>query len=241
MPAQEQKSKTIPGADLARFLERFLDPANHHAASSYLAYLPAIYQEEAFLGRFLLAFEAIFTELEETIQYSHNYLKPEAMGGVSGRAPDEFLPWLAGWVALTLHEEWDDETRRRFIRAMVPLYRQRGTKSGLQKILETYLDDPEAVVIYDSRARAGRPGFLYDPPAHFFQVQVKINEKDPERVWRMQRTIRTMIDQAKPAHTFYAIQFLLPAMRLASPQMAEQVGEEQLVLGKNTLMGSVTE
>src|SRR5436309_7699743 len=33
----------------------------------------------------------------------------------NGRAPAEFLSWLAGWVALTLREDWDSGRKRDFI------------------------------------------------------------------------------------------------------------------------------
>src|SRR5262245_3569813 len=104
-------------------------------ASRYLEYLPAIYQQEAevgrpnFLGRFLLAFEQMLTGLGDSNEPGLEEILDGLVGSVSGatqlagihryldpgpklpdheRAPAEFLEWLAGWVALTLRADLDE-------------------------------------------------------------------------------------------------------------------------------------
>lgn len=90
----------------------------------YLYYLPGIYQADngqGFLGRFLKAFEAVLSGredsgsiqvegIEKVLDEIHNYFDPF-------KSPAEFLPWLAGWMALTLkeEEEWygEDDFRDR--------------------------------------------------------------------------------------------------------------------------------
>ena len=65
--------------------------------STYLDYLPPLFQDDTFLGNFLLAFEGILSDgLETTIAQTHTYLKPVA-GTNTERAPDDFVSWLAGW------------------------------------------------------------------------------------------------------------------------------------------------
>ena len=54
----------------------------------------------------------------------------------------EFLPWLAGWVTLSLRADWDEATQRSFIQQIVPLYRLRGTATGLERMLELYTGQP---------------------------------------------------------------------------------------------------
>ena len=134
-------------------------------ASRYLEYLPAIYQQEAevgrpnFLGRFLLAFEQMLTGLgdsnepgleeildglvdpvSEATQLAgiHRYLDPGPKLPDHERAPAEFLEWLAGWVALALRADLDELRQREFIASAVSLYRLRGTKQGLEQVVRIY-------------------------------------------------------------------------------------------------------
>ncbi|MBD1887668.1 phage tail protein I [Microcoleus vaginatus] len=188
--------------------------------SSYLEYLPASLQADPFLGRFLLAFEQILSGLssaeqqysfpkqhglEQEINRIHTYFNPGTKAD-SDTAQSEFLPWLAGWVALSLRDEWTEETKRQFIRQVVPLYRRRGTRAGLEKILELYLKSsnlPEKVEVFE-----------FDAPPHYFQVQLTLPDPDMEKYWRQARIAKAIIDQEKPAHTYYGLKILVPTMRI---------------------------
>ena len=57
-------------------------------ASTWMQYLPAPYQGDAFLERFLLIFESITEPIERTIGSVASYFDPRV-------APEEMLPWLA--------------------------------------------------------------------------------------------------------------------------------------------------
>lgn len=189
-------------------------PVNH-----YVDYLPTILQADPFVGKFLLAFEGIMSGLsprdqgdefpkglEEYIDNIHTYFNPISQEG-SDTAPSEFLPWLAGWVALSLRDEWKEETKRQFISQIVPLYRLRGTKAGLEKILTLYLESsdlPNNVEVMDE--------FDYLP--QYFQVQLTSPDADPDTYWRMARIAKAIIDQEKPAHTYYALLIHVRTMRL---------------------------
>jgi phage tail-like protein len=213
--------------------------------SSYLRHLPAEFERQVFLGRFLLAFERILNvgppggppALEEVIDGIDRYFRPRDDDDRSRQAPAEFLPWLAGWLSLTLREDWDEATRRRFLSGIVPLYRKRGTKDGLREMLRLYLGQNTAIAILDDQ----RPGeFAFDPPAHFFQVHVTTTDITPEELQIKQRIATAIIDQEKPAHTYYALQFLMPSMRLLSKELQARIGGHMLKLGKggNTLLGT---
>lgn len=65
--------------------------------SSYLQYLPAIYRDNMFLGRFLCIMESVMKPIEGIIDNIACYFDPYL-------TPEEFLPWLAGWVGLTQDE-----------------------------------------------------------------------------------------------------------------------------------------
>ena len=173
-------------------------------SSTYQQYLPAILQEDAFLGRFLLAFEKILSGfeqtpsqeqiitgnsqkvpgLEEVLDRIHLYFNPQ-------ETPEEFLPWLAGWVGLSLRDDWGVEVKRAFILAIVKLYRWRGTKQGLSKLLGLYLKNArlgEKVEIFDN--------FTNFP--HYFQVQLTLNDRDPVKYWQQSKIAQAIIDQEKP-------------------------------------------
>jgi len=102
---------------------------------TYLRYLPAIYQNDevgrTFLIKALSLFESFFDEGEKKIRDLPMLFDPYA-------APREFLPWLAGWLALDLDENWSDELTRRTIAEAFATYGWRGTAKGLRQSLETY-------------------------------------------------------------------------------------------------------
>jgi phage tail-like protein len=198
--------------------------------SGYLAFLPRVFGSDPFLGRFLLAFEAVLTGLPD---------RPGLQQAIEGVADlldpattrEDFLPWLAGWVGLALRADWDVPTRRAFIQEIVPLYRLRGTKDGLRRVLMLYTGQP--VAIQDR----------FDVP-HFFTVQLTLAQADPAEVSRIQQIARAIVDQEKPAHTFYALDVATPTMRLVSPELQADETERYgvtpplLVLGENTLLGT---
>jgi phage tail-like protein len=204
--------------------------------SSYLDHLPAVFRQDAFLGRFLLAFETLLSQppldapqpaLEEMIEDIAHFFRPS-------ETPAEFLPWLAGWVALSLREDWEEDTKRKFLQEIVPLYRKRGTKDGLESMLRIYIGEDVPITIYDTDGDFEK----FEPPAHFFQVEMTVRDRDPVLLQHRQQIAMAIIEQEKPAHTFYALQIMIPTMRLMSEALLEREGGEPLILGENTLLGT---
>lgn len=198
--------------------------------SSYQQYLPTILQEDIFLGKFLLPFEKILsgldtseinipeTELktenilglEEIIDNLHTYFNPQ-------ETQKEFLPWLAGWVALSLRDDWQEDVKRGFIQEIVGLYRLRGTKAGLEKILRIYLKNAG---FGSNNAEAASNVKIFDQFDNFpnyFQVQLTLNDRDPDKYWRQAKIAKAIIDQEKPAQTYYSLKILVPTMQLTLP------------------------
>lgn len=106
-----------------------LAPGATTLRSRLLQYLPALYQSDAFLARFLLIFQSILDPIEQTIDNTHHYFDP-------GMAPAHFLPWLASWVGLELDVELDEVSQRELIRRAVELSRWKGTRRGLREELK---------------------------------------------------------------------------------------------------------
>jgi phage tail-like protein len=194
-------------------------------SSSYLDHLPAVFRQDPFAGDFLQGFQTMVDGLQAEIQGLADYLDP-----MTARA--DFLPWLSGWVALTLRADWDDATRRSFLQQIVPLYQLRGTRAGMRRMLELYTG--ERVEIDDA----------FDQVPYYFQVRLTLSEADPDLLRRKQDIARAIIDQEKPAYTFYALQLAIPTMRLVSVHLQDQeeaAGRARpplLILGSNTLLGT---
>ncbi|MGL4499429.1 MAG: phage tail protein, partial [Planktothrix sp.] len=200
------------------------DSAMNGNKSEYVKYLPEMLQSDEFLGWFLLAFEQVLTGtndsnqecpgiinnssdnppgLEAVISAIHTYLYPQN----PQKYPQEFLPWLASWVALSLRNDWGFETKSEFIKGIVPLYQKRGTKEGLEKVLSLYLKSlgfPEKVTIYEED----------DYPDRYFQVELTLSQMEHSRYWQQVRIAKAIIEQEKPAHTYYGLKIQVPSMRI---------------------------
>lgn len=136
--------------------------------------LPDIYQRGDFLGKtdflkdFLKGFEDLLQGqegadnkypekgLSEILYRIPDYFSPET-------APNEFVDWLAGWLALDISREPSEEVdstagafsekqrfplpeekrsrKRHLIKKLAPLYHLRGTKEGLRQIIDIYFGE----------------------------------------------------------------------------------------------------
>ncbi|WP_150275698.1 phage tail protein [Paenibacillus tepidiphilus] len=160
---------------------------------SYVSYLPRIFQQQAnqseadfFLGRFLKGFEALLSGktgalsgesvgIEALLDGFHHYFDPL-------KTPASFLPWLAGWLGLTLTEgeEYDGNldtyertltpaqllpltaerstVNRKLLGGMMELYKKRGTPEGLAEYLQVFAGEEAAIHIesYEEPVRCGK-------------------------------------------------------------------------------------
>ena len=224
------------------------------SVSRYLAHLPALFQDDDFAGTFLLAFERILTGLagddppnlprvppgiERILDTIETYVDPAS-------APDEFLPWLAGWVATSLREDWDAATRRVFIANIVPLYRRRGTAGALQSLLELYLNptrDPQrnAGVEILEGPKPSDPSYPTPYPPRYFQVRFTVAERDPVVLARRASIATEIIDREKPAHTYYGLFIGSPSLQIADPPTFDSAQNPLtgVFVGVNTILGTV--
>jgi phage tail-like protein len=99
--------------------------------STWLQYLPAIYSDDEFLGRYLLIFESLLSPVTWAIDNFDLYLSPEI-------APQAWLEWIASWFDLLLLPELPIDRQRELIRQAGWLFLRRGTRAGLQRLLELY-------------------------------------------------------------------------------------------------------
>ena len=178
--------------------------------SLYLNYLPQIYREVDFVGRFLKIFEEAFEPDVQTLDNLWSYLDPLT-------APSEMLSFLAHWVGWQIQPYLTLERQRHLIRNAIEIYRWRGTRRGLRLHLHLATNLPldedlpneehKHIGIFESFSRGfvlggthiGQDATLGGGRPFHFSVRLRpvphyqINEQ----------LVRTVIEQEKPAFCTY--------------------------------------
>lgn len=117
----------------------------YYPRSSYLRYLPAIYQEDPFsrdfLERFLALFESISFDLETELSGLFRYFGPST-------TPPAFLEWLGSWLNRALDEQWPLDKKRRLLAEACRLYRLKGTPAGIVGLVEIYTGKTPRILEY---------------------------------------------------------------------------------------------
>ena len=149
--------------------------------SRWLQYLPYIYSEDDFLGRYLLICEDLFGPLDQIISHFELFLDPRT-------APESFHSVLASWLGLVLDDRWPAKQRRALLQSAVELYDFRGTKKGLTRLLEATTGC--AVEIAENA----------DGPHSF---RVTLTPGDGQQV--DEQMVRNIVESNKPAHTVYRL------------------------------------
>ena len=94
-------------------------------SSRWLQYLPPLYTDEEFLGRFLLIFEDMLGPVEQIINHFDLFLDPKT-------SPETFLPWIDSWMAEIMDERWSVGMKRDLLHNASWLYQMRGTRAALE-------------------------------------------------------------------------------------------------------------
>lgn len=176
----------------------------------YLEFLPQIYREIDFLGRFLQIFEATFEPDVQILANLWAYLDPLT-------APQGMLEFLAYWMGWQILPYLTLEQQRSLIRNALEIYRWRGTRQGLRLYLHlaTHLpldehqphEDDKHIGIYEFFSRGlvlGETHLGFDAvmggvrPFHFTVcLRPEPNNFVDEQL------VRTIIEQEKPAFCTY--------------------------------------
>lgn len=179
-----------------------------------LRFLPGIYQRNAEDGSNLLrdllwVVQHLIDDVDDKLDHIHTYFDPY-------EAPEDFLPWLASWVAFTLDENWPIEKKRYLIKKAVDFYRIRGTVKGLKLFLKLFTGVEPEILENQWPFRGFQIGVnstigvdsIILPPvnlAHCFIVDFPIH---PEEVTdELIIKIHDIIQAQKPAHTTYFLRF----------------------------------
>ncbi|MEW1792973.1 MULTISPECIES: phage tail protein [Streptomyces] len=163
--------------------------------------LPAVYLEQDFLRRFLAALDDVLAPVLLTIDNVPAYLDHRS-------APDDFLNWLAGWVAVEPHEDSPADQRRAEVRGAVARHARRGTVGGLAEALrlETGGTEPEIVesggTVWSTTPNTPLPG----DAVPWVTIRVRVGEGQRLDRVRLEELIATEV----PAHVGFTLELLPP-------------------------------
>jgi phage tail-like protein len=213
--------------------------------SEYLQYLPQVLRgtdqpASGFLNGYLKVFEALLSgrddvpaaaslrSLDGIIDAFPNRLDPGITpidAAPAGELPrSAFLDYLATWVALTFDQNWDLAKKREWLKRIVPLYKRRGTRSGISEYLAMFVGHQSSVeelpggFIVGSKPNAtvGFSSFIAGAPAHFFRVRINYGfppDTFSIDAWKnVRKGTRAIVDLEKPAHTYYALHARTPGI-----------------------------
>lgn len=181
----------------------------------YLDFLPGIYQQSDFLGRFLSICEQTLEPSFEMLDLFWAYLNPLT-------APKELVPFLAHWVAWPMNPRWTLSQQRRLIRHALEIYQWRGTRRGLQLCLHLctglplsdraiQIDDAdEAGFVLGDVQLADEPCLGGGQPYHF---SVTLRPETPDQAQRLrtdEALLHDLIEQEKPAFCTYDLTIMPP-------------------------------
>lgn len=204
------------------------------AKRNYIQFLPQIYQVETatghgFLREFLWIFQHQLESISGKLDGGHRYYDPR-------ETPDDFLPWLASWVAMALDVDWPAVKKRKMIRAAAEMYKYRGTRRALKEMLAIFIGRTPSI---EENAwpyegfRVGVSSTVAEDtiilPAinldHCFMVHVPIAPEDITE--EMVVKVHNIIKMEKPAHSMYFLQFKTEDDK-AKPQLFMQIGVSAL-------------
>lgn len=152
--------------------------------STWLQYLPSIYSDDEFIGRYLLVFESVLSPMFWILDSMDLYFTPDI-------APPEWLRWFAGWFDLLLIPELPIERQRRIVGQIGWLFLRRGTKAGMIRLLDLYFG--VTPVIEEPK----------DEPCHFV-VKLPLSQAPTPRLGR--DVVDRLIMSQKPAFSSYTLE-----------------------------------
>jgi phage tail-like protein len=196
-----------------------------NGSGKLLGQLPGVYHSSEDLRTLLSALEIVLFEPNK--QALESQIAGIARLFSAMETPEEFLPWLAQWVALSHRMGLPLEQQRRLVEKIVPLYAWRGTKRYLIKLLKLYLPTGAEVRVEDQEfnglkigmAKVGLDTWLERDRPFWFRVTIRVPssgvdaERGPQWQDEWQKRVRQVIELAKPAHTTYDLDWALAGVK----------------------------
>ncbi|MHB8627292.1 MAG: FHA domain-containing protein [Aggregatilineales bacterium] len=152
--------------------------------SRYLQYLPGVFSDADFLKRYLLIMESILAPLEWGIDSFEQYYNPLVT------TPD-WLQWIGEWFDVLIHPSLPVARQRAVVKELGVLFLQRGTRRGLERLLELYFGVQPVIEELDN-------------PPSTFKVSLPLGKEDSP----LNRSLAArLITTYKPAHTAFTVEF----------------------------------
>ena len=157
--------------------------------------LPGLFLEDTFALGLCAGLDAVLAPVPVTLDCLDAYFDPRL-------TPPDFLEWLAGWVGLSLDQNWSEAQRRALVSQAAELYRWQGTVRGVIDHVRLYAGvEPE---VHDSGGVgwsnvAGGP--LPGNSTGELVVQVTIRGDDELDVSRLEAIVAAV----KPAHIAHRV------------------------------------
>lgn len=153
--------------------------------------------------------------------------KEKAFNSYVSAEMGDFLEWLAGWSSLALKEDWPQEKKRKIIARIIPLYRMRGTKRGLEEYLKIYVGEGVSIMEemspfqVEETSYVEKESVLEGMPPYFFIVNISLPVPDPEIMKKRKKAVEEIIDAEKPIHTRYKLNIEVPTLQVGMRSRVE--------------------
>jgi phage tail-like protein len=206
---------SAPAFDYATLLPELLQRAQPAAAEGEPGPAP--------MARLLHLIDPMFADFEAVLDEVPDFFDP-----LQARA--DFLPWLASWTALVLRADWSLEQKRDVLFQIIPLYRKRGTKAGLEEYLKIYVGDGASIVDVHEPLQVGVSSHVGvdtvvgGVPTNLFRVNVAFT--NPAELASKAASVRAVLDIEKPAHTHYTLTISGPTFQIG---VHSTVGQDTLI------------
>ncbi|ACV78299.1 phage tail protein [Nakamurella multipartita] len=154
------------------------------------ATLPAVFLGDSFTQRWCAALDEVLAPIITTLDSLPAYLDPAT-------APEDMLPWLAGWMGIALDGHQSAERQRELVQIGVELLQWRGTARGIRAAVRALFDlDPE-LIESGGTGQSTEPGSAL-PGTDQPELMVRLRVPNPEEF--DVRRLDALVDMAKPAH-----------------------------------------
>ncbi len=158
--------------------------------------LPGVYLEDELARGFTRGLDTVLAPVFLTLDCLDAYVDPDL-------APEDFLPWLASWVGVTLAESWPAERKRALIATAVARHRDRGTWRGLTAHLELLYGGE--VELHESGGTVWSDDPAVEPPGDPVpRLHVVVRVDDPAAVDR--DLLAALVREARPAHLPFTVE-----------------------------------
>ncbi|MBP2324839.1 phage tail-like protein [Kibdelosporangium banguiense] len=157
--------------------------------------LPSMYASDDFAQRFTAGLDAVLAAIISTLDNLPAYVDARL-------APDDFLTWLASWVAADVDPSWPVELRRVVVRHAVELHRWQGTARGLVERLRLCFGVHAEVIDGAGAIWSATPGTEL-PGEATTEVVVRVWPGDAD-----QARVVAMVEAVCPVHVTCRVEML---------------------------------